>query len=209
MLTQDAAGWAELLKLNVRPEQLSQCHLFLTFRARGVREKEKGGVTAGLEKPFAFAYLPLVRDNAAFVPDGNHSLALYRFESNVAVPSMYMQVPATRQGDQLPAVPQSLVKAIIPLKDSMILRTLLVSTEKTSNDTLLALLNWSKSDDVDLKRVLAELQFCSENEICKFLRCVYQAQNAWSKLILTFSLQGCLRRALRHLALQTERVWRP
>ncbi|KAI5478526.1 hypothetical protein MNV49_005055 [Pseudohyphozyma bogoriensis] len=167
--------WGELSKLDIPVELMPECHLFFTFRARG---SAKGSVSSGVDKPLAFAYLPLFLDNAAFVPDGSHTLVLYRYERSCAVPQTYFQAPPTHQGGQVPALPPSISKTLIPLRDTAVVRSFLVSTQYTQNETLLKLLKWEATlgHDLDeLKEVLTKLRFCSEVEVCKFLRDIFDA----------------------------------
>lgn len=153
---------------------MEQCHIFFTFRSRGA--KDRGTVSGGgTEKPFAFAYFPLFLDNAAFVPDGSHSLVLYRYERTCATSQFYFQAPPTVQQGHAPVVPPSIAKTLVPIKDSMVVRSFLVSTQYTQNETLLQLLRWESTllhDQDALKDVLTKLRFCSEVEVCKFLRSV-------------------------------------
>jgi dedicator of cytokinesis protein 3 len=121
---------------------MENCHVFFTFRSRGA--KHRGTISGpGVERPFAFAYFPLFLDNAAFQPDGSHNLVLYRYDRSVAVTSSYFQAPSTYEhGRQLPALPASVAKTLVPLRDTMIVRSFLVSTKYTQNETLLKLLRW-------------------------------------------------------------------
>ena len=139
---------------------MEQCHIFFTFRSRG--SKDRGTVSgSGIEKPFAFAYFPLFLDNAAFVPDGAHSLVLYRYERNCATSHFYFQAPPTVQAGQSPHLPPSISKTLVPIKDTMIVRSFLVSTHYTQNETLLRLLRWESTllqDQEALKDVLTKLR---------------------------------------------------
>ena len=144
------------------------CHLFLTVRNRA---------RPAPEPPVAFAFLPLFPSSStAFLPDAAHTLVLYRYDPQVASPSFYLQVPpihdSSRQG---PSVPPAVAKTLVPLRDTVTLRTHLVSTTHTQNETVLRLLRWQQDlvRDPDLMRdTLVKLTFCAEVEVCKFLRCV-------------------------------------
>jgi dedicator of cytokinesis protein 3 len=169
------AAWGELLKLEVAPvELMERCHLFFTFRSRSKDRPPPGTV----EKPFAFAYLPLFPNNGAFLADGGHSLQLYRYDPQVTQPQSYLElVPLTMSG-QFPPVPAALAKTAFPLRDSMVLRTFLCSTRYTQNEVLLKLLNWQRDlghDPEVLNDVLTKLRFCSEVEIIKFLRPIFDS----------------------------------
>ncbi|GAA5903536.1 hypothetical protein JCM5296_006854 [Sporobolomyces johnsonii] len=169
--------WGELVKVEVPVERMEDCHLFFVFRARGSR---MGTVSSrGLEPPFAFAYFPLFLENSAFQNDGSHTLVLYRYDRTVAVPSFYFQVPSTHDPVQpLAPLPPSVSRTLFPLRDTMVIRSFLVSTTYTQNETLLKLLRWEKEllpDPELMKDTLTKLRFCSEVEVCKFLRDIFDA----------------------------------
>ncbi|GAA5913444.1 hypothetical protein JCM6882_001962 [Rhodosporidiobolus microsporus] len=161
--------WGELVKLPAE----SDAHLFFSFRNRNSR--------SGHDLPFAFAYFPLCAEGStAFQSDGSHTLVLYKYDRNVAAPAFYFQVPATHDTSrQLAPLPPSVSRTLLPLKDSFVsIRSFLVSTTFTQNSTLLRLLRWEAEllPDPDLmKDTLAKLRFCSEIEVCKFLRDVLDA----------------------------------
>ncbi|KPV73694.1 uncharacterized protein RHOBADRAFT_54888 [Rhodotorula graminis WP1] len=160
--------WAENVKLAIAPERIVDCHLFLTVRNRA---------RASSDPPFAFAYLPLFpASSSAFLSDGIHTLVLYRYDHQVASPSFYLQVPAVHDSSrQGPSVPPAVAKTLIPLRDTVTLRTHLVSTAHTQNETILRLLRWQQDlvHDPDLMRdTLAKLTFTSELEVGKFLRTI-------------------------------------
>ncbi|GAA5973495.1 hypothetical protein JCM11641_006492 [Rhodosporidiobolus odoratus] len=163
--------WGELVKLAVEPDVMEDCHLFLTFRNRIARN--------GHDLPFAFGYFPLFLNTSAFQPDGSHSIVLYKYDRNIAAPSFYFQVPPTHNAAKtLPPVPPSVSRTLIPLKDTMVVRTFLVSTTFTQDETLLRLLKWETDlleDKELLKDTLTKLRFCSEVEVCKFLRDIFDA----------------------------------
>ncbi|GAA5859498.1 hypothetical protein JCM1840_004642 [Sporobolomyces johnsonii] len=169
--------WGELVKVEVPVERMEDCHLFFVFRARGSR---MGTVSSrGLEPPFAFAYFPLFLENSAFQNDGSHTLVLYRYDRTVAVPSFYFQVPSIHDPVQpLAPLPPSVSRTLFPLRDTMVIRSFLVSTTYTQNETLLKLLRWEKEllpDPELMKDTLTKLRFCSEVEVCKFLRDIFDA----------------------------------
>jgi dedicator of cytokinesis protein 3 len=163
------------MKLEILPAELMEhCHLFFTFRARSKDRPPPGSI----EKPFAFAYLPLFPNNGAFLADGSHSLNLFRYDRQAAQPQAYLELEPITVAGQLPAVPPALAKVVVPLRDSMVLRTFLCSTRYTQNEVLLKLLNWQRDlvdDPEELNAVLTKLRFCGEVEIIKFLRPIFDA----------------------------------
>ncbi|GAA5945387.1 hypothetical protein JCM10213_005960, partial [Rhodosporidiobolus nylandii] len=176
--------WGELVKLSVPVKTMEDSHLFFTFRNRVGR--------SGHDVPFAFAYFPLFLDSSSstsassstsppahFQPDGSHTLVLYKYDRAVAVPSFYFQVPSAYDASrQLAPLPPSVSRTLFPLKDTMVIRSFLVSTTFTQNETLLRLLRWETElvgDKEAIKDTLTKLRFCSEVEVCKFLRDIFDA----------------------------------
>lgn len=94
--------------------------------------------------------------------DGSHKLILYKYESTCATPQFYYQAPAILQpGETNVKLPPSIVKTLIPIRDTMVLRSFLVSTTYTQNETLLKLLQWEKvlaGDLNGMKEVLTQVR---------------------------------------------------
>ncbi|PWN43738.1 hypothetical protein IE81DRAFT_67371 [Ceraceosorus guamensis] len=197
---QNAPTWGELFKLELPNEQMENCHIFFSFRHRSSKEERAGGgasrdvagsggavsglgtVAQALNAPFAHGYLPLFENSSAFIPDGSHTLLLWRSSrpAQHLSPELYFSLPPTISTAQNPSdvVPSSLASIIQPLRDSMTLRTFLVSTRFTQNEVLLKLLNWERSlsqDLQELKGVLVKFTFVGEVEIVKFLRDIFDA----------------------------------
>lgn len=197
--------FGELVKIsNIDVGLLPRTHIFFTFRARSqVKEKDRdkspstlsSSPTAqansmmfdsfGLEKPFAFAYLPLFPEGgAAFVPDGDHQLILYKTDklgqTSQLSPSQYFELPSTLSN--MPPetstiesirIPPTL-KMVTPMRDSMVIRSFLCSTDFTQSPVLLRLLGWDKpsvvADESELLDVLRQLPFASEFELTKAIK---------------------------------------
>ena len=155
--------FGEMIKVSL-PLRAEECHLFLTFRSRG---KERGmAEMAELERPFAFAHLPLVKDSAC-IKDASHDLIIYRMERNgQPTPHAYLEAPAvnTDHGSVLS-------NGITPTRDTISLRTYLCSTVHTQDDTLRMLFHY-QSQLTDLESIATTLQrfaFVAEEEIAKFI----------------------------------------
>ncbi|SCZ89055.1 BZ3500_MvSof-1268-A1-R1_Chr1-1g00923 [Microbotryum saponariae] len=172
--------WAELLKLEIPVELMESCHVFFTVRSRGSKERGPPGATT-TERPFAFGYMPLLLNNSAFQSDGSHVLTMYKYDVNAAIPSVYLKAPSLRTADSkeaLEALPAYTNKTLVLVKDTLTVRSFLVSTTYTQNETLLKLLRWETElmqDSEALKDTLTKLRFCSEVEVCKFLRPIFDA----------------------------------
>lgn len=164
--------WGELMKICVPVSLLELVHIFFTFRHRSTKDK-KGGETV-----FAFAYLPLFPDNRAFLHDGGHSLALYRYDRALAQPNTYLREPFMHTAGLQETQLSSQTKMLVPLRDSLSIRTFLCSTKYTQNEVLLKLLNWERvlmPDPEELQSVLTKFAFVGEVEIVKFLQDIFDA----------------------------------
>jgi hypothetical protein len=166
------------MKLDISSETIEICHLFFTFRNRQEKSTRNNNGQTQVDKPFAFAYLPLFSSNRTFIPDGEHSLILFKYDEQSAMPEVYCRVrPTVVPGQTIPEITPALSKLMIPLKDSFIVRSFLCSTLHTQDEVLLRLMKWNTLvDDPDgLKQTLTKLKFASEVEICKFLRNIFDA----------------------------------
>lgn len=198
---QNAPTWGELIKLQLPHDIMEDCHIFFSFRHRS--SKEERGLAAGsngahgvgatsqstsasasvaMPRPFAYGYLPLFESNRAFIPDGSHTLLLWRTNRppNQIGPDLYFNLPpVTPAGRNLSdVVPASLASSVQPLRDILTLRTFLVSTKYSQNDVLLKLLNWERllaEDFEELRSVLNKFTFVGEVEIVKFLRDIFDS----------------------------------
>ncbi|CBQ70585.1 related to dedicator of cytokinesis protein 3 [Sporisorium reilianum SRZ2] len=194
---QNAPTWGELIKLQLPHDIMEDCHLFFSFRHRSTKE-ERGSAavsngthatvasqsssSAAVSRPFAYGYLPLFESNRAFIPDGSHTLFLWRTSRPPGQigPDLYFNLPpVTPAGRSLhDVVPPSLASTVQPLRDILTLRTFLVSTKYSQNDVLLKLLNWERllaEDYEELRSVLNQFTFVGEVEIVKFLRDIFDS----------------------------------
>ena len=174
--------FGELIKLLIPAELMQFCHLFFTFRHRNPKEGGRPSTSGGdpLERPFAYAYLPLFPDSRAFLQDGPHTLVLYKADKLSSIPpDMYYGAPAFLGPSQRPEaipVPGHLAKTAIPGPDSLIIRSFLCSTKITQNPELLGLLNWEQlADKAELATILSKFTFVGEVEIVKFLRDIFDS----------------------------------
>lgn len=174
--------FGELIKVKLPASGAQQWHLFFTFRQRNVRERPSSSRSNNdsVEKPFAFAFLPLFPDGRAFLEDGEHTLALYQ-AGNIAQlsPKHYLDAAPWILPNQKPeqvAIPVEMQRLAPLLRDSLIIRSSLCSTRFTQNSVLLSLLNWQGIPDKDLlSTILTKFTFVGEVEIVKFLRDIFDA----------------------------------
>ncbi|KAF8586680.1 hypothetical protein K439DRAFT_1340268 [Ramaria rubella] len=175
--------FGELLKLSLPNEVPSQYHLFFTFRHRASKERAPNNNRASLEsvdRPFAFAYLPLFPDSRAFVQDGSHSLVLYRTDKFSQInPADYYGAPAILPSGLRPetlTIPPQLQRTMVPVRDSLVIRSYLCSTKYTQNSVLLGLLHWENlASHEELLTVLSKFTFVGEVEIVKFLGDIFDS----------------------------------
>ena len=163
--TTDKPTFGELIKVSL-PSGAEDCHLFLSFRSRG---KDRGlqAEAHELERPFAFAYLPLLSSSAC-IKDGSHDLVLYRMDKNLQPsPHNYFEAPALEDKDasQQPGA----VKNLIPLRDRLSIRTSLCSTKHTQDQALRTLFQDQVADLDNVTDMLQIFSFVPEEEISKFV----------------------------------------
>jgi hypothetical protein len=129
------------MKLDISSETIEICHLFFTFRNRQEKTNQNNNGLTQPDRPFAFAYLPLFSINRTFIPDGEHSLVLFKYDEQSAMPEVYCRVRATlAPGQTNPEITPALSKLLIPLKDSFVVRSFLCSTLHTQDEVLLRLM---------------------------------------------------------------------
>lgn len=177
--------FGELIKVsNIPADIMAGCHLYFTFRQRApARDKSTLADARGLEKPFAFAFLPLIpEEGASFVPDGDHILVLYKMEKPSQLPIQYLEAPSLLSygaSIETVRVPPQLARVLVPIRDSMVIRSFLCSTTFTQSEVLLRLLKWEKSGLLDnaaeLTAVLKQFSYVSETEIVKVLAPIFDS----------------------------------
>lgn len=156
---------------------MRHCHLFFTFRNRKERNINFSAA-ASADKPFAFAYLPILGDSDACIPDGMHQLVLYRYNSQWCNPATYYDVPSESQDDGKALQDTAAMKILVPLRDSFSIRTFLCSTQLTQDPTLLKILNWETkipNDSESLKVEFQRLKYCPEFECIKMVRPIFDS----------------------------------
>lgn len=173
--------FGELVKLQLPMNAPPTWHLYFTFRQRGARERTASrGSPDALERPFAFAFLPLLPDNGAFLEDGSHTLMLYRISNmnQIGADTYLSRLPWTARGQRIESLTldADLLRSCPPIRDNLIVRTSLCSSRFTQNSVLLNLLNWEKIHDREaLATVLQGFVFVGECEIVKFLRDIFDS----------------------------------
>ncbi|WVQ84302.1 hypothetical protein IAT38_006454 [Cryptococcus sp. DSM 104549] len=172
----DRPAFGELVKISL-PTTPVDYHLFLTFRSRG-KDKNFALDPLELEKPFAFAYLPLSEASAS-IKDGDHQLVLYKMEKGIQLaPNIYYELPSVAvAGEAESSHTPPVARSLTPLRDRMLLRTHLCSSIQTQDDTLRALFAWQTTvGDLDgLCETLQLFGFVPEEEISKFVPRVFDA----------------------------------
>lgn len=173
--------YGELLKLQLPMEGVPDWHLFFTFRNRGGREgRQSGRAGDATDKPFGFAFLPLFPQNRTFLEDGGHTLVVYKADKVAQItPDLYLYATSSLSAGQRPdqiQVPADMQRVAPPLRDTVTLRSSLISTRFTQNAVLLTLLRWQQVQDKELlSTVLTTFTFVGEVEIVKFLRDIFDS----------------------------------
>ncbi|EJD03246.1 cytoplasmic protein [Fomitiporia mediterranea MF3/22] len=172
--------FGELMKLQLPLNGPPNWHLYFTFRNRSSRERPGTRGVNELERPFAFAFLPLLPDSRAFLEDGSHALILYRSSTVNQIPAeTYLaRLPWTSGGQRMEslAVDAEMMRTCPPIRDNLVIRSSLCSTKFTQNQVLLSLLNWDQLHDREmLSTILSKFTFVGEVEIVKFLRDIFDS----------------------------------
>ncbi|CAG8552369.1 31262_t:CDS:2 [Gigaspora margarita] len=183
--------WGELIKVTIPVELFERAHIFMTFRHRSTKDKKE-------DKIFAFAYMPLFQENKAFISDGKHNVALYKYDKQLVTPLIYLNAPWTPSATASDSASvhsfsnsHSTHKLTSSSKDIVSIKTFLCSTKYTQNEVLLKLLNWEKqlvSDMNEMMSVLKKFTFVGEVEIVKFLQDIFDA--LFGILVSTINQQG-------------------
>jgi len=164
----DHPTYGEMLKISL-DRSLKDCHMFFSFRSRH-RDRSPSLDPHELEKPFAFAYLPLIT-TASCIKDGEHELVLYKMEKNLhPSPKLYYNAPHDSGNNTV--LPVDVAKSMTPLRDRVTLRSYLCSSMHTADDTLQRLLVERQkllADPAKLSETLQLFNFVSEEEIAKFV----------------------------------------
>ncbi|KAJ1344077.1 hypothetical protein BSLG_001217 [Batrachochytrium salamandrivorans] len=168
--------WSETLRVDIELSAFKNAHLFFTFR---VCTPATGEMAA---ERFAFAFLPLIKSRYAAITDTVHHLTLYKFDTQLAVPSIYLNYAAgptifvpthlsLSSEDSLTAAADAIAKLPV-LKDTFSVSTFLFSTVMTQDSALLNLLNWRQhiaENGGSITQILTDFELIDEMEVVKFM----------------------------------------
>jgi hypothetical protein len=141
--------WSETIRFDIPENLMSQVHLYLQ-----VRPCSSGGSADKKERVAAFGFKPIIKSNGAVIADGFHVVNLFKYDKKCT--SDYLKDDLTTSNQ---------------LKDTISIKTYLVSTSFSQNVCLVKLLKWEKSLSStfnDLPSVLQDLKLVPELELCKF-----------------------------------------
>ncbi|ORY11651.1 hypothetical protein BCR34DRAFT_483858 [Clohesyomyces aquaticus] len=149
-------AWDSTIRLAISPEDVPGSHIVMS-------------VADAPGFPFALCWMPLWTQDA-FVRDGDHSLALYRYDeytsSMIAGKGAYLGLPwNSRKKDESVMGPMA----------ALHLRTYLCSTKYSQDPNLLGLLKWRDQAAGELVALLRRFPFVPEIEIVKLLNEVFDA----------------------------------
>ncbi|KAF2732052.1 hypothetical protein EJ04DRAFT_578675 [Polyplosphaeria fusca] len=148
--------WNSTIRLAVNPEDVPGSHIVMSIAdAPGF--------------PFALCWMPLWTQDA-FVRDGEHSLALYRYDeytsSMIAGKGAYLALPwCSKKKDESVTGPVA----------ALHLSTYLCSTKYSQDPKLLGLLKWRDQPSGELVALLRRFHFVPEIEIVKLLNEVFDS----------------------------------
>ncbi|KAM0790738.1 hypothetical protein ACM66B_004593 [Microbotryomycetes sp. NB124-2] len=154
-------AWGELYKLQLSQQDLRRCHLFFTVQ---VIEGAEG------DRPAAFAFLPLFREDGLFQADGPHELVLYRYDDSVDHSALYLDCSSTVASQEFEK--QKLDAMYTSTHASITIRTLLHSNVETQDPRMAALLRWDNQpamEQAQARAIVSDAVLCDKGEICKFL----------------------------------------
>ncbi|TFK18932.1 hypothetical protein FA15DRAFT_674916, partial [Coprinopsis marcescibilis] len=170
--------FGELIKITLPSSGIPQWHLFFTVRNRG-RSSPKNGGSDPNERPYAFAFQPLFPESNTFLVDESHILILYRADRLQQIPAdVYLAAPSRlSSGQKLDhiSIPQEMARYMQPVRDTVTIRSSLVSTKFTHRPELSRLLNWEKQEQGSLSALLTEFTFIGEGEIVKYLSDIFDS----------------------------------
>lgn len=143
-------AWDQTIKLAVPPEDVPGCHIIMS-------------VADAPNFPFGLCWIPLWHDEA-FVRDGDHILALYKYDeytsSIISGKGAYLTLPwSTTWKEDSATSPMA----------SLRLRTFLASTKYSQDANLLGLLRWEEHDQDEILNLLKMFAFVPEIEVVKLL----------------------------------------
>ena len=166
-------SWNETLRLQLSSEELANAHIFFSFRICSLSDYEPREV-------YAFSFLPLTKSRDAVIPDGLHTLTVYKYDESVCDPSIYLNYPSgpnifvplqlsIASPDCLSAAVDAISK-LPTLKDTFVVETHLVSNFMTQTQCLVNLFDWRRiSTHGNLNAILSDLTQIKRHELHKFL----------------------------------------
>ncbi|KAF2839657.1 hypothetical protein M501DRAFT_1015751 [Patellaria atrata CBS 101060] len=148
--------WNLTIRLAISPDDVPGSHIVMS-------------VADAPGFPFALCWMPLWSQEA-FVRDGDHSLALYKYDeytsSMISGRGAYLSLPwSSKRKDESVLGPMAAVH----------LRTYLCSTKYSQDPDLLGLLKWSQLAPGELSDLLKRFTFVPEIEIVKLVNEVFDA----------------------------------
>lgn len=149
-------AWNVTIRLAMNPEDVPGSHIVMS-------------IADAPEFPFALCWMPLWTEGA-FVRDGDHSLALYKYDeytsSMISGRGAYLGLPwNSRKKNDTVGGPIAALN----------LRTYLCSTKYSQDSDLLGLLKWREQPSEQLPDLLRRFAFVPEIEIVKLLNEVFDA----------------------------------
>ncbi|KAL1626365.1 Deoxycytidine kinase 1 [Neofusicoccum ribis] len=149
-------AWNTTIRFAIAPEDVPGSHVVMS-------------VADAPGFPFALCWMPLWTDDA-FVRDGDHSLALYKYDeytsSMISGRGAYLALPWNGQNKD---------DTVAGTMATLRIKTYLCSTKYSQDPYLLSLLKWREQGEDDITDLLKRFLFVPEIEIVKLLPEVFDA----------------------------------
>lgn len=148
--------WNQTIRLGIRPEKVPGSHVVMSL-------------AQAHSFPFALCWMPLWVQGA-FVQDGVHNLALYKYDEHTTAPHSGKGAYVT-----LPWNVRNRESAITGPLARLEISTFLCSTAYSQDPNLLDLLHWKEKRHDEMAKILQKFPFVPEIEIVKLLKDVLNA----------------------------------
>lgn len=165
----NAPAWNETVRLTMPTEKFSTAHVRFEYRHCSTRDKSE-------PKLFAFSFARLMVPSGATIADGLHELYVYKCEDVAKLKNAsYLLLRCSAFDDQGALDQNSTFHRTS--KESLHVRSMLISTKLTQNNDILSILQWKafKSDPERINQSLTQVLKLRDQELIKFLQDVLDA----------------------------------
>ena len=171
-------SWNETFRVDLSPQLMQASHIYFTFKYCTAYDQ----MDLEAQRTFAFAFLPLAKNQHGMIQDGIHSLTLYKYDDVISKPELYLNFPAgqhifvpshlsSSSMEALSAAADAMKKAPVIKEASFMVRTGLFSTLLTQDDSVINLLHWKHAifqNRGQISQILKDFESVGEMELIKF-----------------------------------------